>query len=179
MSQKGGIWRFSGVLRGLAIFLAILCGVLYLYTWGAALAGDTELAFDFADVYSTAPLDAWQIIGGIICSGIAIAAVIMICLAAARFLSVTKRDGFFIVGAAKACRRMGQGLIVFWVGMVLVENFMPWIMTRNFAVDERIEIEWFLLDLSFIFLLLGVVLLLMAGAMDQARVIDQDNKQII
>ncbi len=179
MSQKGGIWRFSGVLRGFALALALIYGLFYLLTWGAALVGETEMAFDFVDIDSTAPLALWQIIGGIICTGIAIGAVIMICLAASHFLSMTKRDGFFIVGAAKACRRMGQGLIAFWLGMLLTENLLPWIMTQGLAAQAQEEIDLFLLDTNFIALLVGVVLLLMAEAMDQARVIDQDNKQII
>lgn len=179
MTQKGGIWRFSGVLRVLAIAMAMIYGFYYFLIWGLALAGEFEAAYDFIDLESEISLELWQIICGFLFSGVAIGAMVVIALAASRFLKVSKQDGFFIEAASKACRLMGFGLIGFWAGMLLTENFLPWIMTRNFPIAEQEEIEWFLLDLNYIALLVGVVFMLMSRAMDEARVIDADNKQFI
>ncbi|MGB0908188.1 MAG: hypothetical protein ACPGVT_11900 [Maricaulaceae bacterium] len=159
--------------------MAALYVVMFLLAWGLALLGATELVFDIADIESEAPLAMWQLLSSAICTGVMIGAVAMIAWAANRFLKVTYRNGFFIEGAAKACLRMGQGLTLFWLGLLLTESFMPWILTYNFPPAEKAGIEWFVLDAGFIALLAGVVLILMAQAMDEARAIDADNKQII
>lgn len=179
MRKKTGIWRFSGPLRILVILMAVIYSAYYLVVWGLALAGDTESAFDFVDVISTEPLNFIQIIGGIIFSGIAIGSMVVIAIIANRLLRSTYRDGFFEAGVAKNLKQLGYALALFWLGMILAENFMPWLLTKNLDVELREEIEWFLLDPNLIALLVGFVLIVLSGAMDEARMIDQDNKQII
>lgn len=179
MQNKPKIWRFAGPLRFLVLAMVSIYSLYFCMIWALAWLGETEAAFDFVDVASTAPLKHWQIIGGMICSGVAFGAMGVIAFAANRFLKLTKRDGFFINDAAKACRHMGYGLILFWVGLILWENFMPWIITHNLPEEQQEEIIWFLLDPNIIALLVGFILILMAQAIDEARAIDEDNKQII
>lgn len=179
MSQTGGIWRFAAVLRVLVLMLVVIYGLFFLIIWGLALAGETEGAFDFIDIDSDTSLAAWQIMGGIFCSGVEIIAMAMIAWSASQFIVMTRSRGFFIKEVPKTCRTMGYGLITFWAGMLLTENFLPWIMTRGLPKGQQEDIIWFLLDANLIALMVGIVLLLMAQAIDEARVIDNDNKQFI
>lgn len=179
MPRKTGIWRFSGPLRVLAILMAVIYGAYYLYVWSFALAGDTEDAFDFIDVISTEPLTLIQIAGGMVFSGIAIGAMVLIAIIANRLLKSTYRDGFFKSGVSKTLKQLGYALVLFWLGMILAENFMPWLLTKNLTPELREEIQWFLLDANLVALLVGFVLILVSGAMDEARAIDEDYKQII
>lgn len=176
--KKGGIWRFSGILRGFALILAplyILAGVM---GWGAVAFGETGPAFLFAEIESNAPLEPWQAVLGAAFTAVLISAYIVICLAANQFLKASKCEGFFIAEVITACRKLGFGLMLYWVGLLLKENILPGVLTFNFPGDGQREIIWYP-TAHYVLLLVGVILLLMAQAMQEAREIDSDNKQFI
>lgn len=178
MSQKSGIWRFSDVLRGFALIMASLYLFVGVVMWAAVFFGETEHVFTFIDINSAAQLEPWQIILGIAFTSVLIGAYIVICLAANQFLKASKREGFFIEEVITACRKFAYGLMLYWLGLVLKENFMPGVMTFNFPEDARRVIHW-IPTAHYVVLLAGVILLLMSQAMVEAREIDSDNKQII
>lgn len=179
MVKKTGIWRFAGPLRITALLTAIIYGLLYAVIWSLAWLGETEIVYDLVDVASQEPLTALQVIGGMICTGLAFGAMVLIAIAANKFLKTAYRNGFFEAGVARTLKHLGYGLVLFYIGLMLSENFMPWLLTKNLNTELREEIEWFLLDPNLVALLVGFVLLLLSGAMDEAREIDADNKQII
>ena len=179
MKKRTGIWRFSVPLRVTALITALFYGPLFVVIWVMAWTGHTEAAFDFVDVTSSAPLTALQKVGGMFCSGMAVGALVLISITSNNFLKTTHKDGFFEASVSRTLKHLGYGLIMFYAGLMLWENFMPWLMTKNLAPDLQEEINWILLDLNIVALLVGVVLLLLSGAIDEAREIDADNKQII
>ena len=179
MTQKSKIWRFSGAFRIFALVLAFLYGSYGVSTCIFAFFGDTELVFYFVDINSTAPLDPWQIALGLVFMSVHIGAFIYLCLAANQFLKASKHEGFFIEEVITGCRKLGYGLMLYWLGLILIENFMPGILTYNFPLGEQIEIFWWDFVDHYVLLLVGVILLLMAQAMQEARDIDSDNKHFI
>jgi len=179
MAKKTGIWRFAGPLRIAALLTAVIYGLIYIYIWTLAWLGDTEDAFDIIDIVSTDPLTPIQIIGSMIFSGMAIGSIIMIALTANRFLKGAFRDGFFDASVARTLKHLGYGLLLFWLGFILSENVMPWLLTLNLESEFQETIEWFPLDANIVAMIVGFVLILLSGAMDEAREIDADNKQII
>ncbi len=179
MVKKDGFWKLSLPLRILLGLCALLYSGFFLVAWAMALMGDTSLVFDIVDIYEAHPLTPLQIVLGMICFAVVVVSVIMIFLAANDLLVRMRRDGFFAKGIARGVKRLGYGVILFWVGMILVEEFYGWILTWNLPEDDRIPFEWIPFDMTIIFLLIGVVLLLMSQALREAREIDQENKQII
>lgn len=181
MVQKGRIWRFSSVLRGVALVLATvyaLSTILVLWVAYLAFTGNTELFFFFIDQNSTAPLEPWQIILTVLIAFYHISTFIFLCLAANQFLKASKSAGFFIEEVIRACRKIGYGLMFYWLGLNLYENYIPGILTHNFPADEQLGILWTPID-HYVILLVGVILLLIAQAIQEAREIDSDNKQFI
>ena len=179
MVQRSKIWRFSGLLRWVALVMATLYGVVHIMSWVIVYFEGTGIIFEYyVDRKSSAPLEPWQIIWGIVFSSVLTGAYIYICLAANQFLKTSRHAGFFVEEVITACRKLGYGLMLYWLGLILIENFMPGVMTFNFPEDERVAIEWVPLD-HYVILLVGVILLLMAQAMEEAREIDSDNKQFI
>ena len=69
--------------------------------------------------------------------------------------------------------------MLYWLGLISIDNFMPGILIYNFPLGEQIEIFWWDFVDHYVLLLVGVILLLMAQAMQEARDIDSDNKQFI
>jgi len=179
MTKKTGIWRFAWPLRIAVIFTAGIYGLIYIYIWTLAWRGDTEDAFDLIDVVSTDPLTPVQIIGSMLLSGLAIGSMIMIAFTANRFLGGAYRNGFFDVRVAKTIKHLGYGLLLYWLGFILSENLMPWLLTLHFEAEFQEPIEGFLLDANIVALIVGFVLVLLSGAMDEAREIDADNQQFI
>jgi len=178
MAQKSRIWRFSGALRVIALVLAALYAFTFIITWIGVFIGDTELIFFYIDIDSTASLEPWQISLGILFMAVHTGTFIFICLAANKFLKASKREGFFIEETITACRKLAYGLMAYWIGLLLIENYLPPVLTSNFPKDERIELIWFTIDYYGI-LLVGFILVLIAQALDDARKIDSDNKQFI
>ena len=178
MTQKSKIWRFSGVLRGGALIMASLYLLVGVMMWAAVFFGITEHVFTFININSRAALEPWQIILGIAFTSVLIGAYIVICLAANQFLKASKREGFFIEEVIAACRKLAFGLMLYWLGLILKENIMPGMLTFNFPANEQREIIWYP-TAHYVVLLVGLILLLMAQAMEEAREIDSDNKQII
>jgi len=179
MKKKTGIWRFAGPLRVAALLTAAIHVFYYLYIWTLAWLGDTEEVFDFVDIISTAPLKPMQIVGSMTLSGVFIGSVLMIALTTNSFLKGASRNGFFDARVAKTLKHLGYGLLLFWLGLSISDSLMPWLMTLNFDPELRESIEWFPLDSDIIALIVGFVLILLSGAMDEAREIDDENKQII
>ena len=179
MDKRTIMWRFSGPLRVLVTLTAVIYVAFYVTIWAFALLGKTELAYDFVDVVSTEPLSLTQIIFGMIFSGIAIGSMVLIAVIANSLLKFTRQYGFFKVSVAKNLNQLGYALILFWLGMMLTDNVMPWLLTKNLALELREEIEWIPLDANIIALLVGFVLILLSETINEARLIDEDNKQII
>jgi len=181
MTRKSGIWRFSGVLRVVALVLATiyaLASIVVLVAAYLAFTGDTQLLFLVIDQNSTAPLEPWQIILTVLIMFYHMGTFIFLCLAANQFLKASKRAGFFIGEVITACRKIAYGLMLYWFGLNLYENYIPGILTHNFPEDQQLIILWTPLD-HYVILLVGVILLLMAQAIQEARDIDSDNKQFI
>lgn len=178
MTQKSGIWRFSGVLRAIALVMAVLYALYFLLIVYLVLSGDTESIFYHVRVISTDPLKPWQLILGLAFLFVETVAFISICMASNQFLKTSKNEGFFVEPVITACRKLGHGLMLYWVGLVLTHNYMAGVLTINFTEDKRVPIEWDPLDFIVI-LIVGFILFLIARAMKEARDIDSDNKQII
>lgn len=179
MNMKSNLWRLSLPIRILMGLCAGLYLLFYILAWGLAFTGDTSLIFDLYDIEGSYPLTGLQIMAGMIMIGLTVLGIILVFLAANRFLKLIHRRGFFGDGIAHALYRLGQSMIVFWVGMILGEDFLPPILTANLPSDLRQEFEWIPFDVNIIIVLMGFVLILTADALRQAREIDQDNKQFI
>ncbi len=179
MTKKTGIWRFAGPLRIAALLTAGIYSLYYTYIWTFAWLGDTEDAYDFIDVISTDPLAPFQIIGGMFLSGTAIGAMVVIAYTSNKFLKGAYRDGFFDEVVTKTIKHIGYGLLLMWFGFTTTENIMPWLLTLRLEPELQEPLEWFPLDANIIFMIVGFVLILLSGAMDEAREIDADNKQFI
>lgn len=178
MANKDGIWRFSGVLRVVALVMAAIYILLYVTMWGYLIFGDTELVFYYIDIESAAPLKFWQTVLAIGITSVEMGAYVIICLAANRFLKASKSAGFFIEEVIKACRQIGWGIILYWLGTIWIDYILPGVLTFYFPEGERVAIDWIAFD-HYVLVLVGVILLLMAQALKEAREIDSDNKQII
>lgn len=179
MKIRTGIWRFSGPLRFIMLFTAFAYGCLYLVIWGMAWAGNTEIVYGLTGAVSEEPLTKLQIIGGMICMGAFVGAFILIALTTNIFLKKAYREGFFQTGISRALRHLGYSMVLFYLGLTLTEKFLPWLITKNLGPEQQNPIEWFFLDPTLVALLVGLVLLLLSGAMDEACDIDAENKQII
>ena len=181
MVQRSKIWRFSGFLRGVALVMAALYGlssIAVLVMAYMAFTGNTQPIFYLIDYTSTAPLEPWQIILTVLIVFYHIGTYIFLCLAANHFLKASKCAGFFIEEVITACRKIAYGLMLYWFGLNLNENYIPGILTDNFLDDEQLGILWIPVE-HYVILLVGLILLLMAEAIQEARNIDSDNKQFI
>jgi len=103
----------------------------------------------------------------------------MIAFSSSKFLKTAYRNGFFESGVSQILRRLGYGMVIFYCSILMIDYVLPWIITKNLAPELQVELEWFPLDATIVALLVGFILLILSGAMEEAREIDTDNKQFI
>lgn len=176
---RSGLWRFAGLLRLTTLAMAFVYSASFAAIWVAAIMGNTMPAFDLMDIENDAPLSAWQIAYGCATSALVCGAMIIIALAANRFLKTSYRKGFFDATIAQTLRRIGYGLGLFYLGVVLIDNSLSWMLTYNLPADQREPIDWVIFDPNLIALLAAFILILLSDAITQARNIQADNAQFI
>lgn len=179
MSTILSLEKIYGPMRFLVIISAAIHALFYCVVWGYAFSGNTKLVFDFIDIDSTAVLTPLQFFGGVISSGVVIIAMCVVAMGANRLLKCTYKNGFFQDGVSRDLKIIGYGMILFWLGLILADDVMPWILTWYLEAGDRKEIEWFPLDPNIIALFVGFILILVSSAIEDARMIEAENKQFI
>lgn len=192
MKERSKVWKLAGPLRFLIVTMVGLYCCFFVFVWGAAFFGHTHGVFELVNVDTNSlscepiatienhpSLKFWQMSFGILCAFIAIIAMVTMAVAANKLLKQLYKYGFFKSGIAKGLKQLGFGLILFWVALLLNENFLPWALTANLNEDHRREMILFIIDPNLFALLAGFLFILLSDAIDQARQMDAENKQII
>lgn len=162
--------------RVMMLACALVTGVALLGVTVSVLLGDPAPLFDILGLpLEIAPPPLVVLIGAFV-----LFAVLALCLLSAlwamhRVLSAARQRDFD--GLTGALRTAGRGLIGFWGCFAVLSYAYPFAMVWNVPQSERPVIEWFPIDLDAIILVIGIVLIALAGAFRQAAEIERENKE--
>lgn len=153
------------------LFMAI--GLSFLI--GLSLLFDPSLMFELVDLPTDLPAPPmWTVDLASVLSIIAMLLVAMAFWGFHRVLqSATANDFRALAQHLNTCAR---ALFAFWILFVVIDRFMPFLLVLNIPVEQRPEIDWFPLGLELIFATVAIALWAVAGSLQQAAEIEDENR---
>lgn len=182
MNQKALIqnrWLYR-VLRVVAGIMTTFVGLMILLTAGTALAGDTDMLIDFIDMEKKAPaLDMVDHVAIVFTSGFAIITFWLLFRSINQFLKHAERGELFLDSTANALSRMGRAMILLYLVFLCFDVLLPMLIAPRAMIENGIDFIIYMIDPNVLTLLIGTVLIALAGALREGREIQDELRQIV
>lgn len=168
------------VLRTLAGFMTLIAGLVMSYACIAALLGDQELLIEFIDEDAASLSLNVPTIMAIVATNIsAIASLGLLFFSMNRFFKHAERGDFLIDSARNALRRLGVGMLLLYLTTRLLAVLIPLLGIPGFWAEYSYTIPFLFLDLDFLYLLIGMVLLTLGQALRDGQAAKEEAKQYV
>ncbi|MEP2990600.1 MAG: hypothetical protein ABJN65_15170 [Parasphingorhabdus sp.] len=182
MNQKAYIqnrWLYRG-LRILAGMMTSLIGLVMILTAVTALTGDTELLMDMVDIESDDPkLSLAAQIAIVVTCSFALLTFLLLFRSINRFLAHAEKGELFLDSAANALSRMGVSMILLYAVFLSFDVLLPMLIEPESIMENSLDFFIYLIDLNALGLLIGIVLMALAGALREGRELQDELKQIV
>lgn len=177
-TRKGSFWfRALRVMAGLMVGVA---GLAITFGCVSALLGDTEMLVDFIDedklsLEMTVP----AIIAVAATNILALTSLGLLFFSLNRFLSIAARGELLLASARNALKRMGIAMILLYVTSRFLAVGIPLAGMDGFWEEYAWSIPISFLDLDFLYLLVGVVLLALRQALHEGQTAKDEVRQYV
>lgn len=172
-------WLYRG-LRIVAGLMTSLIGLVMILTAVTALTGDMELLTDVVEIDSDDPeLSLAAQIALVVTCSVAVYTFLLLFRSINRFLSHAERGELFLDSAANALFRMGVSMILLYVVFISFDVFLPMLIEPDSILQNSVDFFVYLIDLNALGLLIGIVLIALAGALREGRELQDELKQIV
>ncbi len=182
MNQKAFIqnrWIYR-LLRIAAGIMTSLVGLILIYGTATALMGDMEAIMDMLDIESA----------DIRLNMVAKIALVLVCLYSLvtfgllfrsinRFLKHAEQGELFLESTANALSRMGFAMILLFGVFMAFEVLLPMLIEPNDFIVNSLNFLLYFVDLNVLMLLIGIVLIALAGALREGLQLQDELKQIV
>lgn len=177
-TSKGSFW--FRVLRVMAGAMVIIAGLAITFGCVSALLGDTEMLVDFIDedklsLEMTVP----AIIAVVATNILALTSLGLLFFSLNRFLSIAARGELLLASARKALKRMGIAMILLYLTSRFLAVVIPLAGMQGFWADNALSLPFLFLDLDFLYLLVGVVLLALRQALYEGQAAKEEVRQYV
>lgn len=175
---KPELRRSAAVIRG-AMVIAFLCFTAWpgVFALGV-LTNDTEFVSKMMDVEVQPGFGLWQkvfILGLLACWVSAVAAIY---LQVNWLLGRLGEQDFFGDATVTTLRGIGRTMIFFWITIFVSDCIGDWLVTFHHAPADRETVELWI-DQDAIYGIVGYLLTILARVLEEAKRIEDDNRQII
>lgn len=168
------------VLRVLAGVMTLIFSVLISYACIGALFGDQEMLIDFIDEDNASlTLNIPTILAIVATNILGVASLALLFFSINRFLKHAERGELLITSARNALRRLGVAMIMFYLTTRLLAMLVPALGIPGFVTEYSVMLPIFFIDMDFLFLLIGVVLLTVARALGEGQAAQEEAKQYV
>lgn len=172
-------WLYR-LLRVVAGVMTSLVGLFIILTAVTALAGDMELLTDMIEIESDDPkLGLAAQIALVVTSGLAVLTFLLLFRSINRFLAHAEKGELFLDSAANALSRMGISMILLYVVFLGFDVLLPMLIEPDSILENSVDFLVYLIDLNALGLLIGIVLLALAGALREGRQLQDELRQIV
>ncbi len=161
--------------------MALLWGVLVLVVVTAslsALGGEAGDLYDLLDLDPELPEPprgpVLAVIGLAVLAAAALGWFFWVCH---RMLSAARGHDF--VRLTRLLGRAGQALAAFWLSLQLLERGGGHMLIAHLPLPTRPELDWVSVELDLMLLVIAIVLWALAGALDRAAEIDDENRHFL
>ena len=182
MNQKASIqnrWLYR-LLRIVAGLMTSLVGLVIILTAVTALTGDMELLTDMVEIESDDPkLGLVAQIALVATCSLAVFTFLLLFRSINRFLAHAEKGELFLDSAANALSRMGVSMILLYVVFLGFDILLPMLIEPESIIENSIDFFVYLIDLNALGLLIGIVLMALAGALREGRELQDELRQIV
>jgi hypothetical protein len=182
MNQKAYIqnrWLYRA-LRIIAGLMTSLVGLVIILTAVTALTGDMELLTDMVEIESDDPkLGLVAQIALVATCSLAVFTFLLLFRSINRFLAHAEKGELFLDSAANALSRMGVSMILLYVVFLGFDILLPMLIEPESIIENSIDFFVYLIDLNALGLLIGIVLMALAGALREGRELQDELRQIV
>jgi len=175
---SGSFWFRA--LRVMAGFMVLMAGVAITFGCVAALLGDPEMLVDFIDEDKLSLEMTPLAIAAVISTNVlALTSLGMLFFSLNRFLSLAERGELLIASARNALKRIGVAMILLYVTSRFLAVGIPLAGMDGFWEEYSWSVVVSFLDLDFLYLLVGVVLLALRQALYEGQAAKEEVRQYV
>jgi hypothetical protein len=168
------------VLRVLAGLMTLVAGLAMSYACIAALFGDHELLIDFIDEDAASlSMNVPTILAIVTTNVLAIVSLGLLFFSLNRFLKYAERGEMLVDPARNALKRLGVAMVLLYLTTRFVAVVIPVLGISGFWMENRYSLPLTFVDLDFLYLLVGVVLLALGQALREGQVAKEETKQYV
>ncbi|MGJ8626139.1 MAG: hypothetical protein ACSHXB_04185 [Sulfitobacter sp.] len=152
--------------------------LLLAFIWLGQMTGLHNDTWDiFSIAAQPAPPAAWKMFLGILVSVFAIGSLAFAYRSIWRILNGGPGQDF--LDLSKRLRRLGLGLIGFWLGYNLLSGAIPYVFAIGLPDNAVQEFEWDPLDTDIIFVILGIAFFAISRTLQRAWEIEDENNHFL
>lgn len=168
------------VLRVLAGIMTLVAGLAISYACIAALFGDQEMLIDFIDEDATSlSMNVPTILAIVATNLLAIASLGLLFFSLNRFFKYAESGEMLVDPARDALKRLGVAMVLLYLTTRFVAVVIPMLGISGFWTENRYSLPLTFIDLDFLYLLVGAVLLALGQALREGQVAKEETKQYI
>lgn len=168
------------VLRVLAGLMTLIAGLAISYACIAALFGDQEMLIDFIDEDAASlSINVPTILAIVATNLLAIASLGLLFFSLNRFFKYAERGEMLFDPARNALKRLGVAMVLLYLTTRFVAVVIPMLGIPGFWTENKYSLPLTFVDLDFLYLLVGVVLLALGQALREGQVAKEEAKQYI
>lgn len=171
------LYRLMRVLAGL---MTLFSGLVFTIACCGALLGHHEMLLDFIDddassLVMTVPTQIAIVISNLV----GLTALGLLFFGSNRFLNHAERGELLVDSARNALRRLGLAMVLIYVTTRLLALVIPILGIPGFWEDNGIIIPLTFVDMDFLYILVGVVLLVLGQALREGQAAKEEAKQYV
>jgi len=168
------------VLRVLAGVMTLVAGLAISYACIAALFGDQEMLIEFIDEDAASLSMIVPTILAIVATNVlAIASLGLLFFSLNRFFQYAERGEILVDSARNALKRLGVAMVMLYLTSRLIAFVIPVMGIPGFWTENKYSLPLTFVDLDFLYLLIGAVLLALGQALREGQVAKEEAKQYI
>ncbi len=168
------------VLRVLAGIMTLVAGLAISYACITALFGDQEWLIDFIDEDAASlSINVPTILAIVVTNLLAIASLGLLFFSLNRFFKHAESGEMLVDPARNALKRLGVAMVLLYLTTRFVAVVIPILGIPGFWAENKYSLPLTFVDLDFLYLLVGVVLLALGQALREGQVAKEEAKQYI
>lgn len=171
---------FYHVLRVLAGMMTVIAGVVMSYACIAALFGEQELLIEFIDEDAASlTMNVPTVLAIVATNILAVTSLATLFFSMNRFLKHATRGDLLVASARGSLKRLGVGMVMLYLTSRSLAVLIPLVGIPGFWSEYAVILPLLFVDLDFLYLLVGVVLLALGEALREGQAAKEEAKQYV
>ncbi|MCK0128922.1 DUF2975 domain-containing protein [Erythrobacter sp. F6033] len=168
------------LLRAFAGIMTTIAGLVISYACITALFGEQELLIEFIDEdVASLSMNAPTILSIAVTNVLAVSSLGLLFFSTNRFLKHAERGELLLESARNALKRLGIAMVMLYLTTRSIAVLVPVLGIPGFWDENKFVLPLYFLDLDFLYLVVGVVLMALGRALREGQAAKEEAKQYV